>query len=45
MAPELGSGRVADSDQSRLMDIGYTKEVLGALVLTDDGLNGIVTGN
>jgi hypothetical protein len=25
------------SVQSRLMDIGYTKEVLGAIVLTDDG--------
>jgi hypothetical protein len=24
--------------RSRLMDIGYTKEVLGAIVLTDDGL-------
>jgi hypothetical protein len=23
--------------RSRLMDIGYTKEVLGAIVLTDDG--------
>ena len=30
--------------QSRLMDIGYTKEVLGAIVLTDDGLQRIATG-
>ena len=30
--------------QSRLMDIGYTKEVLGAIVLTDDGLRRIATG-
>jgi hypothetical protein len=29
---------------SRLMDIGYTKEVLGAIVLTDDGLQRIATG-
>ena len=27
--------------RSRLMDIGYTKEVLGAIVLTDDGLQRI----
>ena len=30
--------------QSRLMDVGYTKEVLGAIVLTDDGLQRIATG-
>jgi len=30
--------------QSRLMDIGYTKEVLGAIVLIDDGLQRIATG-
>jgi hypothetical protein len=30
--------------QSRLMDLGYTKEVLGAIVLTDDGLQRIATG-
>ncbi len=30
--------------RSRLMDIGYTKEVLGAIVLTDDGLQKIATG-
>jgi hypothetical protein len=30
--------------RSRLMDIGYTKEVLGAIVLTDDGLQRIATG-
>jgi len=31
--------------QSRLMDIGYTKEVLGAIVLTDDGLQRIARAN
>ena len=30
--------------QSRLMDIGYVREVLGAIVLTDDGLQRIATG-
>jgi hypothetical protein len=30
--------------RSRLMDLGYTKEVLGAIVLTDDGLQRIATG-
>jgi hypothetical protein len=30
--------------QSRLMDIGYAKEVLGAIVLTDDGLQRIAMG-
>ena len=30
--------------RSRLMDIGYTKEVLRAIVLTDDGLQRIATG-
>jgi hypothetical protein len=30
--------------RSRLMDIGYTKEVLGAIVLTDDGLQRIAKG-
>jgi hypothetical protein len=30
--------------QSRLMDIGYAKEVLGAIVPTDDGLQRIATG-
>jgi len=30
--------------RSRLMDISYTKEVLGAIVLTDDGLQRIATG-
>jgi hypothetical protein len=28
--------------QSRLKDIGYAKEVLGGLVLTDDGLQRVV---
>jgi hypothetical protein len=30
--------------QSRLKDIGYAKEVLGGLVLTDDGLQRIAMG-
>jgi hypothetical protein len=30
--------------QSRLKDIGYAKEVLGAIVPTDDGLQRIATG-
>jgi hypothetical protein len=30
--------------QSRLKDIGYVKEVLGAIVLTDDGLQRIAIG-
>ena len=30
--------------QSRLKDIGYAKEVLGRLVLTDDGLQHIAMG-
>ena len=30
--------------RSWLMDYGYTKEVLGAIVLTDDGLQRIATG-
>ena len=30
--------------QSRLIDIGYAKEVLGAIVLTDDGLQRIAMG-
>jgi hypothetical protein len=30
--------------QSRLMNIGYAKEVLGAIVLTDDGLQRIAMG-
>jgi hypothetical protein len=29
--------------QSRLKDIGYAKEVLGDLVLTDDGLQRVAT--
>jgi hypothetical protein len=30
--------------QSRLKDIGYVKEVLGGLILTDDGLERIAIG-
>jgi len=30
--------------QSRLIDVGYAKEVLGAIVLTDDGLQRIAMG-
>jgi hypothetical protein len=29
---------------SRLMDIGYTREVLVAIILADDGLQRIATG-
>jgi len=35
------SHRVPSRVQSRLKDIGYVKEVLGGLVLTDDGLRRI----
>ena len=30
--------------QSRLRDLGYTKDVLGGVVLTDDGLQRIAMG-
>jgi hypothetical protein len=33
--------RIPSSIQSRLGDLGYTKEVLGGIVLTDDGLQRI----
>ncbi len=42
--PPLSKSAADGSVQSRLMDIGYTKEVLGAIVLTDDGLQRIATG-
>jgi len=36
--------RVPSYIQFRLRDLGYTKEVLGGLVLTDDGLQRIAMG-
>jgi hypothetical protein len=35
------SHRVPSRVQSRLKDIGYVKEVLGSLIVTDDGLQRI----
>jgi hypothetical protein len=35
------TARVPSNIQFRLRDLGYTKEVLGGLVLTDDGLQRI----
>jgi hypothetical protein len=35
------SHRIPSRVQSRLKDIGYAKEVLGGLILTDDGLQRI----
>ena len=43
--PPLSKSAADGSVQSRLMDLGYTKEVLGAIVLTDDGLQRIATVN
>jgi hypothetical protein len=36
--------RVPSYIQSRLRDLGYTEEVLGGTVLTDDGLQRIAMG-
>ncbi len=36
--------RLPSRIQSRLKDIGYVKEVLGGLILTDDGLERIAIG-
>jgi hypothetical protein len=36
--------RIPSCVQSRLMDVGYAREVLGGLVLTDDGLQRLATG-
>jgi hypothetical protein len=41
IAAHPASNRVPSRVQSRLKDIGYAKEVLGGLVLTDDGLQRI----
>jgi hypothetical protein len=41
MAEHPASHHVPFRVQSRLRDIGYVKEVLGALIVTDDGLQRI----
>jgi hypothetical protein len=41
IAAHPASHHVPSRVQSRLKDIGYVKEVLGGLVLTDDGLRRI----
>jgi hypothetical protein len=41
MAAQPASHHVPPRVQSRFKDIGYVKEVLGALVVTDDGLQHI----
>jgi hypothetical protein len=41
IAAHPASNRVPSRVQSRLEDVGYAKEVLGGLVLTDDGLQRI----
>jgi len=41
IAAHPASHHVPSGVQSRLKDIGYVKEVLGGLVLTDDGLQRI----
>ena len=41
IAAHPASNRDPSRVQSRLKDIGYAKEVLGVLVLTDDGLQRI----
>lgn len=41
IAAHPASHHVPSHVQSRLKDIGYVKEVLGGLVLTDDGLRRI----
>jgi hypothetical protein len=38
------TARIPSNIQSRLRDLGYTKEVLGGTVLTDDGLQRIAMG-
>jgi hypothetical protein len=43
MAAHPASHHVPSSVQSRLKDIGYVKEVLGAVVVTDDGLQRIAS--
>jgi hypothetical protein len=41
IAEHPATRNIPDRVQSRLKDIGYAKEVLGGLVLTDDGLQRI----
>ena len=41
IAAHPATGRIPAHVQSRLKDIGYAKEVLGGIVLTDDGLQRI----
>jgi hypothetical protein len=45
IAAHPASHHVPSGVQSRLKDIGYVKEVLGGLVLTDDGLRRIAMDN
>jgi hypothetical protein len=44
LAAHPASRRIPSSIQSRLKDIGYAKEVLGGLVVTEDGLQRISEG-
>jgi hypothetical protein len=41
IAAHPASHQVPSGVQSRLKDIGYVKEVLGSLIVTDDGLQRI----
>jgi hypothetical protein len=41
IAAHPATHRIASCVQSRLKDVGYAKDVLGSLVLTDDGLQRI----
>jgi hypothetical protein len=43
IAAHPGTRHIPAHIRSRLMDTGYSKEVLGAIVLTDDGLQRIAT--
>jgi len=44
IAAHPATSHIPSRVQSRLKDIGYAKEVLGGLVLTDDGLQRIAEG-
>jgi hypothetical protein len=44
LAAHPASRRIPSRIQSRLKDIGYAKEVLGGLVVTEDGLQRISEG-
>jgi hypothetical protein len=37
-------GSIPTKNRDRLIEIGYAKEVLGSLVITEDGMLRIVTG-